>query len=229
MDLNDAINKSMNRVCDWLGGPNPNGERKPSKNEQLLREVMHSTAAELTEKLQKLADNAVQRISSAQDGNNDLVMEELRDLKLSLKSISSRLDEMNHIITKLDEKLSLPAEPIHVIPQAVELPRFPQELYAMMFDSTSPISFDPGSLTDNQAECVFKLTINDERSGKFEFTSNAEVQRQILEAFDPIVVESSEYENPLFNPNRIIIESPGSIELIDGTWQVTKKQIIKFV
>lgn len=142
----------------------------------------------------------------------------IRDLTQSVLQLKQMyVDGVNYASSELQpiEKIDLPI-------------KYPVVYYAEMIDSFLPIGFIQSNLHTEDTQCAFRLEIQDKTYGKYQFVEDSRLQAEILSAFNPIITDSSEYENLPSSPSKIIIRTPGSIKLVDGIWQIEKKQYIEF-
>lgn len=143
-----------------------------------------------------------------------ILFEKMDSMQLSLEEIQKSISE-----TKSNEKIN-PTKPIT---------QHQTVYYAKMVDSANPIGFSISNLKDTEDGCAFKITLYDGLEGHYEMIDDADIQQEILSAFNPLVSDSSEYDFIPQNPTQIIVMQSGNVVLEDKILKITKKQKIKML
>lgn len=208
---------------------------KPSKQEQ-----MRSTFDELKKDLSQShkQENHLQiqeikllldTIESKHNDDTKLIMSCISELKDILNSLLRNQNKQTTELTSLLQMNNLPTYNHNSVRYEKNYSRYPLQMYSEMIDSPSPLGFYNDRLKESNVGCAFKILLNDEKSGTFQFVDDEKIQMEILSAFNPIVTDTSEYDNVPTSPTKIVIVEPGLLYLDNGIWLIKKKQIINFV
>lgn len=205
---------------------------KPSKREIILRSYIDELKTYIHRTVESNQISLYRQINTvitnlAFNNANELIeiKNTLGELNYSIRDLSQSVMQLKHMFADGEKSSSPVKQPL----EDIDLPsKYPSVYYAEMIDSFSPIGFIKSNLHAENSKCAFRLDIKDETHGIYQFVENSGLQAEILSAFNPIITDSSEYENVPSSPSKIIIRTPGLIKLIDGIWQIVKKQHIEF-
>lgn len=223
----DLLAKFQTLLDDFVG----NGD-KPSRQEILLRGV----SDELKTEIQKSANESIMMIE------NDINKLSSQILEYN-ETVVSRIDNVHKSVLVLSETVSLLVKQIerlnlsqrktdihslHEISIAEEQKMYPQYRFSLMVDSYTPLGFMQDNLKSDRKSCAFQLILADDIHGTYQFVADADIQMEVLSAFNPVVTDSSEYENANGHFSKIKVVSPGEIKLEKGIWRIIKKQKVEF-
>ncbi len=222
---------------DWLGSFHKlyedfigNGD-KPSKHEILLRSVadelkreMQQTALDTMQKLER----SINQLSSQQLESRGEVLSGISEVYRSVQVLSLTVTQLVKQVEQLNQNMQKEETPPPIESSMVEV-EYPQKRYAGIIDSDSPLGFRTENIkAEMTSSCVFQLTLADAANGTYQFVDDADIQKQILSAFDPVVTASSDYEISYGTISKIKIVSPGVIRLENGIWRIITKQKVEF-
>lgn len=207
---------------------------KPSKQEQ-LRSNFDDLKSDLSQTFQQENQLLFQKIKLQLDTNESKYDDDARRIMFSISElkdiINSVIINQNKLSANIDSILQRDKvahnqdDVVYENNQSI----YPLQLYSEMMDSTDPLGFYNDRLKEYSKGCAFKIHLNDEKSGTFQFVDDEKIQMEILSAFNPIVTDSSEYDAVPASPSKIVIVEPGMLYLENGIWLIKKKQIVKFV
>ncbi len=203
---------------------------KTSKHEILLRSVadelkqeMQQTALEAMQKLEK----SINQLSSQQLESREKVLSDINDVHQSVLVLSQTVTQLVKQVELLNQNMQKEETSPPVESSIVEA-EYPQKRYAGIIDSDSPLGFRNDNIKTEMTSCVFQLTLSDAANGTYQFVDDADIQKQILSAFDPVVTASSDYDNAYGAISKIKVVSPGVIKLENGIWRIITKQKVEF-
>lgn len=101
--------------------------------------------------------------------------------------------------------------------------------YAKMVDSENPLGFKIDNLKSDNEGCAFKITLKDETEGFYEIVNDEEIHQEVLAAFNPLITDSSVYENLPQNPTRISIIQSGKLVKENHVLRIINKQKIMII
>ena len=113
------------------------------------------------------------------------------------------------------------ASPMHSVPRETVY-------YAKMVDSMNPLGFVVENLKTTDEGCAFKITLTDGKEGHYAIIDDPDIQQEMLAAFNPLISDSSSFDEVPQNPTKIEIVSEGSLAKEDHLLRITNKQKIKF-
>jgi hypothetical protein len=100
--------------------------------------------------------------------------------------------------------------------------------YSKMVDSANPVGFKLSNLKKNNEGCAFKIVLNDE-NGYYECVDDAEIQHELLAAFNPLISDSSVYTDIPQNATQINVVKKGTVIKEKDVLRIIDKQILEFV
>lgn len=221
----DLLGRLQTLFDEFVG----NGD-KPSKHEIVLRSVadglkqeMQQTALEAMQKLEK----SINQLSSEQLESQEKVLSSINEVQKSVQVLSQTVTLLVKQVELLNQNMQK-KETLHPAESSIVEVEYPQKRYAGMIDSYSPLGFRNDNIKEETASCIFQLTFADAANGTYQFVDDADIQTEILSAFDPVVTASSDYEVSYGTISKIKVVSPGVIRLENGIWRIITKQKIEF-
>lgn len=206
----------------------------PSRKELLFRSLMEEFKNDIQASLQCSHNSVLQKIETGQKGillqkNADMkeIVSRISDLTCTVKELQSTLQNLQASIEYLGTSREDTNLSDKVVRADFQEQVYPYVLYAQMLDSDSPKGFLVSELKKVEKGCVFKLTIQSRDTGIFEFVDDETIHLEILSAFNPIVTETSDYENINSSQSRIIVMEPGVLRLENNVWEIMNKQKVK--
>lgn len=208
---------------------------KPLKQEQVrsnfdvLREDLTQLYLKENESLYNKIKSCIDSFDAKHNDDVDVIASKIKELRILINSI---LQIQNKLLVMMDSLIQSDNNTIalkqgKVTPENSN-PIYPLQMYSEMIDSMLPLGFYKANLKSTSIGCAFKIMLNDDRTGTFQFVEDPNIQMEILSAFNPIVTESSEYDSVPATPTKIILVEPGMLYLENGIWIIKKKQIINF-
>ena len=95
-----------------------------------------------------------------------------------------------------------------------------------MVDSTKPLGFKVDNLKSTADGCAFKITLKDDE-GYYEIIDDAEIQQEMLAAFNPLISDSSTFDFIPQNPTRISVVQEGIVVKEENLLRIVNKQKIE--
>lgn len=183
--------------------------------------VMHNEPSYIEKELCQKIDIIENRVS--------ILLQEVQRLRSSLLMIKQGLDSCQDIIEKLNSRLLVEQKKEDKLDLGIEMPIYPITYYAQAVDSTHPLGFKIDSLTKVEDKSVFIITVKSELTASYCLIPDLQVQEAIISMFDPIITESSEYDNIPRNITQIITLQEGELILDSNVWKIVNKQKIKII
>lgn len=212
MDIIDKIKQFINDSIQSLF----------AKQKEDLSLIIHKEAVSIVSDLQTFISQQVQ--ANSRDMAN--MQQNVFSLNQKLQNLLDKLDIIQDFIDELKEHQT--GNTLITSQMSLTSPE-PQitTYYAKMVDSTYPLGFKIDNLKNNEDGCAFMITLKGESEGSYRIVDDAEIQQEILAAFNPIISDSSTYDYLPQNPTQITVINEGMVVKEDGLLRITKKQKIE--
>lgn len=205
---------------------------KPSKQEILLRSISDELKAEIQQSANdsiNTFEGDINKLSSQILEYNETILSKIEGVHKSVLVLSDTVSLLVKQIEQLKlnwSKGDMPSS--NEVAMAEKQKRYPQYRYSLMVDSHKPLGFRQDNIKTEEKSCAFQLILADDTHGTYQFVDDADIQIEILSAFNPLVTDSSEYENANGKFSKIKVVSPGVINFESGIWCIIKKQKVEF-
>ena len=174
-----------------------------------LRKIQQDTLNKLNN-LDQLAIN----IASLNDSMQSL-LQQVTNMKQSVENRPSSLEQnrQNNIISE-------------IVLEDTDSPQYPITYYAQSVDSHNPLGFIEKNLTKEKDKSMFEIIATNPTDATYHLISDDALQDSMVNMFNPIITDSSEYDSIPLKINKIETIYDGILQLSNGIWQIVKKQKI---
>ncbi|MBR4564101.1 MAG: hypothetical protein IKO26_06600 [Paludibacteraceae bacterium] len=181
-------------------------EGKISELEKMQKDTLNKL-----NNLEQLANNIASRNDSVQS-----LLQQVTNQKQSVENRPFSLEQnrQNNVISE-------------IVVEDTDSPQYPITCYAQSVDSHNPLGFIDRNLTKNRDKSMFEIIVTSHTDATYHLISDDALLDSMVNMFNPIITDSSEYDSIPVQVNRIDTICDGILQLSNGVWQIIKKQTIK--
>lgn len=167
-------------------------------------------------------------------------LNKLNNLEQLANNIASRNDSVQSLLQQVtNQKQSVENRPFsleqnrqnnvlsEIVVEDTDSPQYPITCYAQSVDSHNPLGFIDRNLTKNRDKSMFEIIVTSHTDATYHLISDDALLDSMVNMFNPIITDSSEYDSIPVQVNRIDTICDGILQLSNGVWQIIKKQTIK--
>lgn len=167
-------------------------------------------------------------------------LNKLNNLEQLANNIASRNDSVQSLLQQVtNQKQSVENRPFsleqnrqnnvlsEIVVEDTESPQYPITCYAQSVDSRNPLGFIEKNLTKEKDKSMFEIIATNPTDATYHLISDDALLDSMVNMFNPIITDSSEYDSIPVQVNRIDTICDGILQLSNGVWQIIKKQTIK--
>lgn len=181
-------------------------EGKISELEKMQKDTLNKL-----NNLEQLANNIASRNDSVQS-----LLQQVTNQKQSVENRPFSLEQnrQNNVISE-------------IVVEDTDSPQYPITCYAQSVDSHNPLGFIEKNLTKEKDKSMFEIIATNPTDATYHLISDDALLDSMVNMFNPIITDSSEYDSIPVQVNRIDTICDGILQLSNGVWQIIKKQTIK--
>ena len=183
--------------------------------------------------MNELTQWEIEQLKSFISEQNQIVERDRANMQQNIYAACSRLEALDKKVDALqksiDRLIEVQMSKYDMKESSAVLPK--QEsvvFYSKMVDSANPVGFKLSNLKKNDEGCAFKIVLNDE-NGYYECVDDAEIQHELLAAFNPLISDSSVYTDIPQNATQINVVKKGTVKKEKDVLRIIDKQILEFV
>ncbi len=199
---------------------------------QFVSDAVENHFQQQNDYMVRLAQKEVNDIKNYIGEHNQMVERDRANLQQNIYAINQHLEELMNKVDALQTSIDclVKAQIIendHNESSTISSQQDVLVYYAKMVDSTNPLGFKLENLKKTKEGCAFKIVINND-NGYYECIDDAEIQHELLAAFNPLISDSSVYSEIPHNATRINVVERGTVIKDNDMLRISKKQLLEF-
>ena len=197
--------------------------------------VVKENATDPKQLLLQIEDKICKLEKNQQDTVNKLnnYVQLAKDIASLNDSVQSLLQQVNNLKQSVENRpLSLEQNRqknviSEIVVEDTDGSQYPITYYAQSVDSHNPLGFIEKNLTKERDKSMFEIIATNPTDATYHLISDKTLLDSMINMFNPIITDSSEYESIPVKINKIDTIYEGILQLSNGVWQIIKKQVIK--